>query len=83
MSDVEPDSRREPVGESTPPSQRRRPAPALPTAWRWGFPAVLVLVVLWSGWLLADGLQMILESEQGTIREAVTDPSAPGIEAFV
>ena len=83
MSDVEPDSRREPVGEGAPPSQRRQPAPALATAWRWGFPAVLVLVVLWSGWLLADGLQMILDSEQGTIREAVTDPSAPGFEAFV
>jgi hypothetical protein len=40
-------------------------------------------VVLWAGWLLASGLQMILDSEQGTTREAVTDPSAAGFEAFV
>tara|TARA_B110000881_G_scaffold220632_1_gene246452 strand:+ start:1955 stop:3049 length:1095 start_codon:yes stop_codon:yes gene_type:complete len=43
----------------------------------------LVIVVLWAGWLLASGLQMILDSEQGTTREAVTDPSAAGFEAFV
>ena len=80
---MEPDSRREPGGKDAPSTQRRRPAPALPAAWRWGFPAALVIVVLWAGWLLASGLQMVLDSEQGTIREAVTDPSAAGFEAFV
>ena len=83
MNDLEQDPHRGPEGDGAPPTQRRRPAPALPGAWRWGFPAALVLVVLWAGWLLADGLQMILDSEQGAIREAVTDPSAPGFEAFV
>jgi len=83
VNELESDSRREPGGKDASSVQRRRPAPALPAAWRWGFPAVLVLVVLWAGWLLVGGLQMILDSEQGTIREAVTDPSAPGFEAFV
>ncbi len=83
MNDLEQDPHRGPEGAGAPPTQRRRPAPTLPGAWRWGFPAALVLVVLWAGWLLADGLQMILDSEQGAIREAVTDPSAPGFEAFV
>ena len=53
MNDVESDPGRTPDGEG---AQRRRPAPALPAAWRWGFPAALVLVALCSGWLLADGL---------------------------
>ena len=80
---MEPDSRREPGGKDAPSTQRRRPAPALPAVWRWGFPVALVIVVLWAGSQLASGLQMVLDSEQGTIREAVTDPSAAGFEAFV
>ena len=65
------------------PSERRRPAPLLSAGWRWGFPTVVAVLVLWSGWLLMDGLGTILDSEEGRTREAVTDQSAPGFEAFV
>ena len=65
------------------PSERRRPAPPLSAGWRWGFPTVVAVLVLWSGWLLMDGLGTILDSEEGRTREAVTDQSAPGFEAFV
>ena len=44
---------------------------------------MVVVLVLWSGWLLMDGLGTILDSEEGRTREAVTDQSAPGFEAFV
>ena len=52
-------------------------------AWRWGFPIALVVAVVWSGTLMLDGVRTILNSEEGQIREAVTDPTAPGFEAFV
>lgn len=51
--------------------------------WRWGFPLVILAVVIWSAVLLLDGLRTILESEEGRTREAITDPKAPGFEAFV
>ncbi|MBS1264436.1 MAG: hypothetical protein MAG471_00258 [Acidimicrobiaceae bacterium] len=53
------------------------------TAWRWGFPILLLVAVVWSGTLMVDGLRTILNSEEGQTHEAVTDPSAPGFEAFV
>lgn len=53
------------------------------TAWRWGFPIALLVAVIWSGTLMVDGLRTILNSEDGQTHEAVTDPLAPGFEAFV
>jgi len=53
------------------------------TLWRWGFPVVFIVAVIWSGVLMLDGLRTVLNSEEGQSREAVTDPSAPGFEAFV
>ncbi len=74
----------EPVDGDTPSNDdRRRLAPPLPAAWRWGFPAFLVVALVWAGVLLVDGLSTVLDSEGGETREAVTDPSAPGFEAFV
>ncbi|MBV14027.1 MAG: hypothetical protein CL505_03005 [Actinobacteria bacterium] len=63
----------------------RGPDPATPveTAWRWGFPLLLLVAVIWSGTLMVDGLRTILNSEEGQTRVAVTNPSAPGFEAFV
>jgi len=53
------------------------------TLWRWGFPLVVLAIIVWSVVLLLDGLQTILASEEGRTREAITDPAAPGFEAFV
>ena len=55
----------------------------LATLWRWGFPLVVLAIVVWSTALLLDGLRTILDSEEGRTREAITDPTAPGFEAFV
>ncbi len=74
----------EPVDGDTPPDDdRRRLAPPLHAGWRWGFPTFLVVALVWAGVLLVDGLSTVLDSEGGETREAVTDPSAPGFEAFV
>ena len=51
--------------------------------WRWGFPLVVLAIIVWSAVLLLGGLQTILDSEEGRTREAITDPAAPGFEAFV
>lgn len=51
--------------------------------WRFGFPAVVVLLALsvpLLGWL---GLQIILDSSDGQLIKRVTDPNAPGFEAVV
>ena len=74
----------DPVDGDTPPDDdRRRLAPPLPAGWRWGFPTLLVVALVWAVVLLVDGLSTVLDSEGGETREAVTDPSAPGFEAFV
>ena len=74
----------EPVDGDTPPDDdRRRLAPPLPAGWRWGFPTFLVVALVWAVVLLVDGLSTVLDSEGGETREAVTDPSALGFEAFV
>ena len=51
--------------------------------WRWGFPLVVLAIIVWSAVLLLGGLRTILDSEEGRTREAITDPAAPGFEAFV
>ncbi len=70
-------------GDIPPDKNRDHLASPLPAAWRWGFPAFLVVALIWAGVLLVDGLSTVLDSESGEIREAETDPSAPGFEAFV
>jgi len=70
-------------GDTPADDDRRRLEAPLPAAWRWGFPAFLVVALVWAGVLLVDGLSTVLDSEGGETREAVTDPSAPGFEAFV
>jgi len=67
-----------PTGE-----RRRRPNPSLPNAWKWGFPVLAAVVAAWGAILLLGGLTTILDSQRGETREAVTDPSAAGFEAFV
>ena len=59
------------------------PIPRPATLWRWGFPLVVLAVIVWSTVLLLDGLRTILDSEEGRTRQAITDPAAPGFEAFV
>ncbi len=63
--------------------QSRRPTPRLPPVWRWGFPVLALLVATLGFVLLFSGLSTVLDSRRGETREAVTDPSAPGFEAFV
>ena len=70
-------------GDTPPDKDRGRLASPLPAAWRWGFPAFLMVALIWAGVLLVDGLSTVLDSESGETREAETDPSAPGFEAFV
>ena len=53
------------------------------TLWRWGFPLATLAIVVGSALLALDGLRTILDSEEGQTREAVTDPTARGFEAFV
>ena len=59
------------------------PIPRPVVLWRWAFPLVVLAIIVWSTVLLLDGLQTILDSEDGRTREAITDPAAPGFEAFV
>ena len=63
--------------------KRRRPSPSLPYAWKWGFPVLAGVLAIWGVILLLGGLTTILDSRRGETREAVTDPSAAGFEAFV
>ena len=62
---------------------RRRPGPPLPSAWRWGFPVLIAAMAIWGVVLLFGGLTTVLDSRRGETRAAVTDPTAPGFEAFV
>ena len=51
--------------------------------WRFGFPLLLVVILIWSSFLLVDGFGSVLKSEEGATREAITDPLEEGFEAFV
>jgi len=67
-----------------PPRFRQRvPTPPLPTLWRWGFPLLLLAAAVWSVFLVLEGFDRVLDSEEGEVVEVVTDPTAPGFEAFV
>jgi len=61
----------------------RLPNPPLPNGWRWGFPVLAAVLAIWGAVLLTGGLTTVLDSRRGETREAVTDPSAAGFEAFV
>jgi len=41
------------------------------------------VLAIWGAILLTGGLTTVLDSRRGETREAVTDPSAAGFEAFV
>ena len=51
--------------------------------WKFGFPFLLVIVLIWSSVLLVDGFSSVLKSKEGATREAITDPLEEGFEAFV
>jgi len=51
--------------------------------WKFGFPSLLTIVAVWSSLLLFDGFGSVLKSEEGSTREAITDPLEEGFEAFV
>ena len=51
--------------------------------WKFGFPLLLVVILIWSSFLLVDGFGSVLKSEEGATREAITDPLEEGFEAFV
>ena len=64
-------------------TDERPPTSTLPPAWRWGFPVAALVVVAWAAYLLVSGVGTVLDTRRGETREAVTDPSAVGFEAFV
>ena len=47
------------------------------------FPTLLVVVTIWSAFLMIEGLKTVLDSEDGVTREAVIDPRENSFEAFV
>jgi hypothetical protein len=63
--------------------KQRIPTPPLSAGWRWGFPVLLVAAVVWSGFLVVEGFDQVLESEEGATLDVITDVTAPGFEAFV
>lgn len=63
--------------------QQRIPTPPLSTGWRWGFPVLLVAAIVWSAFLVVEGFDQVLESEEGATLDVIVDVTAPGFEAFV
>ena len=60
------------------------PPPAPPSRWwRYGFPAVLVLLFAAVPVLVYAGAQVVLNSNDGRLIPATADPSSPGWEATV
>jgi len=51
--------------------------------WRFGFPALLVVLVLAIPALLVVGARVVLDSNDGKIVKTITDPAEPGWEATV
>lgn len=62
---------------------KSRPGAPLPSGWRWGFPALVIVLLAFGGYLLLAGIGTVLDTRRGETRGAVTDPTAPGFEAFV
>ena len=63
--------------------KRREKAPMPSFGWRWIFPLFLVVAVAWSAILIFESGDQLLDSQSGETLDAVTDPTAPGFEAFV
>lgn len=63
--------------------KRREKAPPSSFGWRWIFPLFLVAAVVWSGFLIFESGDQLLNSQDGETLDAITDPTAPGFEAFV
>ena len=63
--------------------KRREKAPKASFGWRWIFPVFLVVAVAWSAVLMFESGGQLLDSRNGETLDAVTDPTAPGFEAFV
>ena len=63
--------------------KRREKAPMPSFGWRWIFPLFLVVAVTWSAVLIFESGDQLLDSQSGETLDAVTDPTAPGFEAFV
>lgn len=75
----------EPVtdGPSSPRPPGRRRARPDSSWWRYGFPAVLALLVVAVPVLVWAGARVVLDSNDGRLVNRVTDPAAPGWEAVV
>ena len=63
--------------------RRRRPAPKANWFWRFLFPLVVVGLGYATFELWREGTMAVLDSTDGTLIEVVSDPNAPGFEAFV
>ena len=63
--------------------KQREKAPMSSFGWRWIFPVFLVAAVAWSSVLIFESGDQLLDSRDGETLDAVTDPTAPGFEAFV
>ena len=63
--------------------RRKSPAPRASHGWRWLFPIALVAAMGWSAMLLIESAHELLDSQDGEIRTAQTDPTSLGFEAFV
>ncbi len=62
--------------------KRRVPAPKANPFWRFVFPIVLAGLAVASFQLWRTGTKVVLESTDGTVVEIVSDPDAPGYQAF-
>ena len=62
--------------------KRRVPAPKANLFWRFVFPIVLAGLAVASFQLWRTGTKAVLDSTDGTVVEVVSDPDAPGYQAF-
>ena len=62
--------------------KRRVPAPKANLFWRFVFPIVLAGLAVASFQLWRMGTKAVLDSTDGTVVEVVSDPGAPGYQAF-
>ena len=62
--------------------KRRVPAPKANLFWRFVFPIVLAGLAVASFQLWRTGTKAVLNSTDGTVVEVVSDPDAPGYQAF-
>ena len=69
--------------EDPPAPRRRRPAPKANPFFRFVFPLIIAALGIWVFLLWREGTKAVLDSTDGELIEIVTDPEAPGYEAFV